>query len=67
MMNPLVISSIKSNIDHCEFASEAADLTKLLLMLHEKKIPVQVKFKNVNSRFANLKSSDFIISRQTTA
>ncbi len=67
MMNPLVISSIKSNIGHCESASEAADLAKLLLMLHEKKIPVQVEFKNVNSRFANLKSSGFIIPRQTTA
>ncbi len=67
MVNPLVVSSIKGNIGHCESASGAAGLAKLLLMLHEKKIPVQVGFKDVNPRFADLESSGFIIPRQTTA
>jgi len=57
MVNPLVVSSIKGNIGHCESASGAAGLAKLLLMLHEKKIPVQVGFKDVNPRFADLESS----------
>ncbi|MCJ1393393.1 hypothetical protein MMC18_006267 [Xylographa bjoerkii] len=66
-MNPLVVSSIKGNIGHCEAASGAAGLAKLLLMLRNKTIPVQVAFKDLNPRFADLESSGFIIPTQTTA
>ena len=66
-MNPIVVSSIKGNIGHCESASGAAGLAKLLLMLRKKKIPVQVGFKDVNPRFSDLELSGFIIPRQTTA
>ncbi|KAK8066684.1 Orsellinic acid synthase [Apiospora hydei] len=65
--NPLVISSIKGNIGHCEAASGAAGLAKLLLMMRERTIPVQAGFKNVNPKFADLESSGFIIPRSTTA
>jgi acyl transferase domain-containing protein len=66
-VNPIVISSIKGNIGHCEAASGAAGLAKLLLMLREREIPVQVGFENINPRFADLESSGFVIPRQTTA
>ncbi|ORY65436.1 uncharacterized protein BCR38DRAFT_432775 [Pseudomassariella vexata] len=64
--NPLVVSSIKGNIGHCEAASGAAGLAKLLLMLREKKIPIQVGFKDINPCFTDLESSSFVIPRRTT-
>lgn len=63
--NPLVISSIKGNIGHCEAASGAAGLAKLLLMLREKKIPLQAGFRNINPSFATLSGSGLIIPRRT--
>ncbi|KAK7978163.1 hypothetical protein PG988_005653 [Apiospora saccharicola] len=63
--NPLVVSSIKGNIGHCEAASGAAGLAKLLLMLRERTIPVQVGLKNINPSFAELESSGFLFPRQT--
>jgi acyl transferase domain-containing protein len=66
MANPLIISSIKGNIGHCEAASGAAGLAKLLLMLREKKMPVQVGHIKTNPRFGDLESSGFIIPRLTT-
>ncbi|KAK7966407.1 type I iterative polyketide synthase [Apiospora aurea] len=65
--NPLAISSIKGNIGHCEAASGAAGLAKLLLMMRERMIPVQTGFKSINPKFADLESSGFIIPRSTTA
>ena len=41
-------------------------MAKLLLMLREKKLPVQVGFENINPRFADLESAGFIIPRKTT-
>lgn len=63
--NPLVISSIKGNIGHCEAASGAAGLAKLLLMLRERKIPLQAGLKNINPSFATLPGSGLIIPRRT--
>ncbi|KAK8134555.1 polyketide synthase [Apiospora sp. TS-2023a] len=63
--NPLVVSSIKGNIGHCEAASGAAGLAKLLLMLRERTIPVQAGLKNINPSFAELESSGFVFPRRT--
>ncbi|KAK6210644.1 Type I Iterative PKS [Pestalotiopsis sp. IQ-011] len=65
--NPLTISSIKGNIGHCEAASGAAGLAKLLLMLQKKEIPIQAAFKNINPAFADIQSSGFVIPRQTVS
>nr|APX43980.1 polyketide synthase [Pestalotiopsis microspora] len=65
--NPLVISSIKGNIGHCEAASGAAGLAKLLLMLQKKEVPSQAGFKNINPAFADIESSGFVIPRHTVA
>lgn len=62
---PLVISSIKGNVGHCEAASGAAGLAKLLIMLREKKIPVQAGLDKINPVFADLESSGLMIPRQT--
>jgi iterative type I PKS product template protein len=62
-----VISSIKGNIGHCEAASGAAGLAKLLLMLQKKEVPLQAGFKNINPAFADIESSGFVIPRQTIA
>lgn len=60
-----MVGSIKGNIGHCEAASGAAGLAKLLLMLRERTIPAQVGFNNINPRFADLEMSGFIIPKQT--
>ncbi|KAK8035549.1 hypothetical protein PG993_010544 [Apiospora rasikravindrae] len=65
--NTLAISSIKGNIGHCEAASGAAGLAKLLLMMRERTIPVQAAFHTLNPKFADLESSGFTIPRSTTA
>ncbi|KAK3315849.1 hypothetical protein B0H66DRAFT_559875 [Apodospora peruviana] len=63
---PLMLGSIKGNIGHCEAASGAAGLAKLLLMLRERKIPVQAAFNTVNPALAaGLDAASFIIPRQT--
>ncbi|KAK3695799.1 beta-ketoacyl synthase [Podospora appendiculata] len=62
---PLVLSSIKGNISHCEAASGAAGLAKLVLMLRERKLPVQVGLRNINPLFPDLEASGFVIPRQT--
>lgn len=64
-MNPLIVSSIKGNIGHCEAASGAAGLAKLLLMLRERRIPIQAGLKNINPAFGDLQSSGLIIPRRT--
>jgi acyl transferase domain-containing protein len=62
--NPLLVSSIKGNIGHCEAASGAAGLAKLLLMLRNDEIPRQVGLNNLNPALGDLESSGLIIPRQ---
>ncbi|KAK3337599.1 hypothetical protein B0T19DRAFT_455496, partial [Cercophora scortea] len=67
---PLVLSSIKGNISHCEAASGAAGLAKLVLMLRERKLPVQAGLSNINTlllpgRENSLETSGLLIPRQT--
>ncbi|GAB0138039.1 t1pks [Epichloe bromicola] len=63
--NPLIISSIKGNIGHCEAASGAAGLVKLLLMLRERKVPMQAGLNRINPAFGDLDSSGMVIPRRT--
>ncbi|KAM3077744.1 polyketide beta-ketoacyl-synthase [Clarireedia jacksonii] len=63
--NPLFVSSIKGNIGHCEAASGAAGLAKLLLMFKRKKIPMQTGFRTLNPKLAGLEGSGIIIPRET--
>lgn len=63
--NPLIVSSIKGNIGHCEAASGAAGLAKLLLMLREREIPMQAGLKHINPAFGDLDSSGLMIPRRT--
>jgi acyl transferase domain-containing protein len=60
-----VVSSIKGNVGHCEAASGAAGLAKLLLMLRERKIPVQAGLRNINPALNGLESSGIVIPRET--
>ncbi|KAI4086904.1 MAG: hypothetical protein LQ344_007169 [Seirophora lacunosa] len=57
--NPLLVSSIKGNIGHCEAASGAAGLAKLLIMLRKGLVPLQAGFETLNTRVASL-GSDFL-------
>ncbi|KAK5653768.1 hypothetical protein OQA88_7925 [Cercophora sp. LCS_1] len=63
--NPIMISSIKGNVGHCEAASGAAGLAKLLLMLREKKIPMQAGLWELNPSFSELENKGIIIPRHT--
>ncbi|KAK6081150.1 polyketide synthase [Seiridium cupressi] len=65
--NPLMVSSIKGNIGHCEAASGAAGLAKLLLMLRERKIPIQAGLNDINPAFGDLQSSGLAIPRRTVS
>ncbi|KAH7141841.1 hypothetical protein EDB81DRAFT_899181 [Dactylonectria macrodidyma] len=65
--NPLMMSSIKGNVGHCEAASGAAGLAKLLLMLRERKIPLQAGLNNINPAFGNLQGSGLSIPRRTVS
>ncbi|KAF4443740.1 polyketide synthase [Fusarium austroafricanum] len=62
--NPLVVSSIKGNIGHCEAASGAAGLAKLLLMFRENEIPCQVGLKNLNPALGDLDSVGLVIPKR---
>ncbi|GKU21831.1 unnamed protein product [Fusarium langsethiae] len=61
--NPLVVSSIKGNIGHCEAASGAAGLAKLLLMLRNDEIPRQAGLKNMNPALGELQSFGLVVPR----
>jgi acyl transferase domain-containing protein len=61
--NPLLVSSIKGNIGHCEAASGAAGLAKLLLMLRKDEIPRQIGLNNLNPALGDLESSGLVIPR----
>ena len=52
--HPLMVSSIKGNIGHCEAASGAAGLAKLLLMLRNGTIPKQASLTILNPRITEL-------------
>ncbi|KAF4332180.1 polyketide synthase [Fusarium beomiforme] len=62
--NPLFVTSIKGNIGHCEAASGAAGLVKLLLMFRENEIPCQVGLNNLNPALGDLDSVGLIIPRR---
>ena len=61
MADPLVVSSIKGNIGHCEAASGAAGLAKLLLMLRNKEIPSQAGLQRLNPGLGDLDSAGIVI------
>ncbi|KAI9884338.1 MAG: Type I Iterative PKS [Watsoniomyces obsoletus] len=63
--SPLVVSSIKGNIGHCEAASGAAGLTKLLLMMRHGQIPLQASLVNMNPRVTDILTDAIKIPRQT--
>ncbi|KAF5020202.1 hypothetical protein F66182_7767 [Fusarium sp. NRRL 66182] len=62
--NPLIVSSIKGNIGHCEAASGAAGLAKLLLMLRENEIPMQAGLDNLNPTLGDLEGSGLVVPRR---
>ena len=61
---PLLVTSIKGNIGHCEAASGAAGLAKLLLMLRENEVPRQAGLKSFNPALGDLKNSGLVIPRR---
>lgn len=50
----LHVTSVKANIGHCEAASGAAGLAKLLLMLRYRTIPRQISLRSLNPKIAPL-------------
>ena len=64
--NPVLVSSIKGNIGHCEAASGAAGLAKLLLMLQKEAVPVQAGLTKVNPRLHGFHDGRLVIPRETT-
>ncbi|KAM0211985.1 hypothetical protein ACHAQD_009974 [Fusarium lateritium] len=65
--NPLVVSSIKGNVGHCEAASGAAGLAKLLLMLRKNEIPMQAGLTNLNPVLGDLQTCGLLIPRNKIA
>ncbi|KAF2675312.1 putative polyketide synthase [Microthyrium microscopicum] len=61
--NLLHLTSIKANIGHCEAASGAAGLAKLVLMMKHSHIPSQISLKVLNPRIRNLGDDGAVISR----
>lgn len=62
-----MVSSIKGNIGHCEAASGAAGLAKLLLMLRKRVIPMQASLRLMNPRITGLEEAGIIIPTKTNA
>ncbi|KAL8701717.1 MAG: hypothetical protein Q9224_000379, partial [Gallowayella concinna] len=63
--NPVIVSSIKGNIGHCEAASGAAGLAKLLLMLQKEAVPMQAGLTNLNPRLHGFGEGRLVIPRET--
>lgn len=59
--HPLVVSSIKGNIGHCEAASGAAGLAKLLLAIRHRIMPAQASFQSPNPRLKGLDDGIMVI------
>ncbi|KAJ5799242.1 polyketide synthase [Penicillium psychrosexuale] len=62
--NLLHLTSIKANIGHCEAASGAAGLAKLVLMMKHNHIPPQISLKVLNPRIRNLGDDGAVINRE---
>ena len=62
--NPLIISSIKGAVGHCEAASGAASLAKLLLMLKKKELVPQAGYTTLNPRLTALKDGRLAVPRE---
>jgi acyl transferase domain-containing protein len=56
------VSSIKGNIGHCEAASGAAALAKLILMMRAKRIPPQANLRNLNLKLVGQLGSGILIT-----
>ena len=64
--NPLYLTSVKANIGHCEAASGAAALAKLLLMTQHTTVPKQVSLQKLNPRIDPLGIDGTVIARDQT-
>jgi acyl transferase domain-containing protein len=62
--NLLHLTSIKANIGHCEAASGAAGLAKLVLMMKHNRIPPQISLKVLNPRIQNLGDDGAVINQE---
>ncbi|KAI9656849.1 MAG: Type I Iterative PKS [Bathelium mastoideum] len=62
--NLLHLTSLKANIGHCEAASGAAGLTKLILMMKHNRIPPQISLKALNPRIRKLEDDGAVIDRE---
>jgi acyl transferase domain-containing protein len=61
--NLLHLTSIKANIGHCEAASGAAALAKVILMMKHGMIPPQISLQTLNPKIQNLGSDGAVINR----
>lgn len=62
--NPVHVSSIKGNIGHCEAASGAAGLAKLLLMFQKEVMPMQAGLTHLNPRLHGFKDGGLVVPRE---
>lgn len=60
-----MVSSIKGNIGHCEAASGAASLAKVLLMLEHDRFPPQAGLHKLNPRLIGVNAPDSVLSIPT--
>lgn len=65
--NLLHLTSIKANIGHCEAASGAAAIAKVILMMRHGKIPPQISLKTLNPKIKSLGSDGAVIDRTVSA
>ena len=65
MAKPLIVSSVKGNIGHCEASSGSAGLAKLLLMLRMNEIPMQASLQTLNPQLGDLEKGNIIIPRRS--